>query len=324
MTERVADLPRELARALRTAGLHVLELEPVRPAGGVWRAVGPADAWVVRVVEADGERALGATLAWAEALSSSGVAVPRPWREPGATEPGLVAVGSRWALVTAWTIGTAVAERGWDEGSAEALGRLLAAAHVAAADLPPAALEGARRYDPTWAEGAWARLRIDRVLPDLDPREAEAVRAGLDVAGRVLAAAWSGGSGGPVVLAHADVHAGNVFEIGRSEEGVELALIDLDRVGLAPIGLDLAFALLEHADATAWACLRGYRRVAALDDGFERAYAAFRLLATVDNLAFLGGFEHEHRFVASAWPGLVAASAALTSAPAAAPSGAVG
>jgi hypothetical protein len=324
VTEPVDDLRRELASALWSAGLPLLELEPVRPAGGVWRAVGPADAWVVRVVEAADERALSATLAWAEALSRSGVAVPRPWREPGAADPRLIAVGPRWALVTAWTIGTAVAERGWDEGSAEALGRLLAAAHVAAADLPPAASEGARRYDAAWAEGAWARLRIERVLPDLEAHEADAVRAGLVVARRVLAAAWAGGCGGPVVLAHADVHGDNVFEIGRGEDGVALALIDLDRVGLAPIGLDLAFALLEHSDATAWACLRGYRRVAVLDDGFERAYAAFHLLATVDNLAFLGGFEHEHRFVAAAWPGLVAASAALTSTWASASSAAAG
>jgi Ser/Thr protein kinase RdoA (MazF antagonist) len=139
------------------------------------------------------------------------------------------------------------------------------------------------------------------------------VRSGLAVARRVLAAAWAGGPGGPVVLAHADVHAENAFELGRDEAGVALALIDLDRVGLAPVGLDLAFALLDHADATAWACLRGYRSVADLDDAFEGAYAAFRLLATVDNLAFLGGIEHEHRFVAAAWPGLVAVSAALAS-----------
>jgi Ser/Thr protein kinase RdoA (MazF antagonist) len=302
-----------LLRALRVAGLPLTGLEPMRPGGLLWRATGTRGAWVVRVAdEADGGE-LTAAMAWAETLSAEGVPVPRPWREAGAVAPRLVRVGRGWALVTEWTLGTAVAERGWDEASADALGRLLARAHAAATAVPAAAHGGARRYDPTWAAGAWTRLAIERSLPDLDAREGAVVRAGLAVARQVLAAAWAAGPGGPVALVHADVHAGNVFEVRRDEDGVALALIDLDRVGLAPVGLDLAFALLEHADATAWACLRGYRSVADLDDGFEDAYAAFRLLATVDNLAFLGGIEHERRFVAAAWPGLVAASAALAS-----------
>jgi Ser/Thr protein kinase RdoA (MazF antagonist) len=304
-----------LLSALRSAGLPLTRLEPMRPGGGLWRAAGPGGAWVVRVGDEAAGGEFAATMAWAETLTGAGVPVPRPWREAGATGPRLVRVGARWALVTAWTLGTAVAERGWDEASAEALGRLLAAAHAAARSVPAAAIGGARRYDADWAEGAWARLGIERAVPDLDAREATVVRSGLAAARRVLAAAWDGGPGGPVVLSHADVHAENVFVVGRDEAGVRLALIDLDRVGLAPVGLDLTFALLGHADATAWACLRGYRSVTDLDDGFEDAYAAFRLLATVDNLAFLGGIEHERPFVAAAWPELVAAAAALTSPP---------
>ncbi|MDA0699830.1 MAG: phosphotransferase, partial [bacterium] len=172
--------------------------------------------------------------------------------------------------------------------------------------------EGARRYDEAWVDGAWGRLQIDRVLHDVPDQESLLVQAGLGEAKRALASAWEAGPGGPVVLVHADVHAANVLEVARHDDRVELALIDLDRVGLAPVALDLTFALLEHADATAWACLRGYRQVRPLAADFERVYAAFRLLATVDTLAFLAGFDREHGYVAAAWPGLVAACAALT------------
>jgi hypothetical protein len=300
-----------LAEVLAAAGLPLVGLEPLRSGGGVWRVRGAAGAWVVRLAPADARGALAATMLWAEALSAAGLPVPRPWRPVGAAEPALVEVDDGFALVTSWTLGTAVAERGWDEASAVAMGRLLAATHVAAEALPPRATEGARRYDAAWAGGAWDRLEIGRALPEVPAEEAALVQGALAHAGSVLAAAWLGGDGGPVVLAHADVHAENVLEVARQEE-VVLALIDLDRVGLAPAALDLTFALLDHVDATAWACLRGYAEVRALDPGFERVYAAFRLLATVDNLGFLAAFEQERPFVAAAWPDLVASSAALT------------
>jgi len=301
-----------LAEALTAAGLPLVGLEPLRSGGGVWRVRGAAGAWVVRLATADARAALAATMLWAEALAAAGLPVPRPWRPVGAAEPALVEVDEGFALVTSWTLGTAVAERGWDEASAVSLGRLLAATHLAAEALPPRVTEGARRYDAAWAEGAWGRLEIGRALLEVPAEEAALVQGALAHARSVLAAAWLGGDGGPVVLAHADVHAENVLEVAREDEEVALALIDLDRVGLAPAALDLTFALLDHGDATAWACLRGYGEVRALDPGFERVYAAFRLLATVDNLGFLAAFEQERPFIAAAWPDLVASSAALT------------
>lgn len=296
-----------IREALERAGLPFASLEPVRPRGSVWRAVGPEGAWSVRWVPRSEAAALAATALWLERLAGAGVVAPRPWRPDGATAH-LLAVGDGVALVTRWRRGTAVLELGWDAARAEALGTLMARTHLVGAGDP---LPGARRYDGPWARDAWRRLAIERAVPSATADECATVRSGLARAADVLAAAWHGGPGGPVVMVHADIHAGNVLEVARVGERVELALIDVDRAGLAPVALDLAFALLEHEDANAWALLRGYQRWRPLGDGFERTAGAFRALAMADNLAFLGAFEHEHPYVAAVWPGLVAACAAL-------------
>ncbi len=312
MTDPLAQPRAQLRAALTAAGLPFTTLAPLRPSGAVWRAHGPAGAWTVRLAR-EGERAaLQATLAWASVLAQDGLPVPRPWTPPGAT-PHLVNVGTSAALVTTWSNGTPVAERGWDDAAAEALGRLLARLHEAASALAPAAVTGARRYDAAWAAGAWDRLDIGRVLPDLAPREADLVRAGLAAARVTLEAAWHGGPGGPVVVVHGDVHAHNVLEVARDGDEVRLVLIDLDRVGLAPVLLDLTFALLEHEASTAWALWRGYRSVRPVEPAAEHAVGAMRVLAVVDNLAFLAGDEREHAYVRETWPLLVAACSALLS-----------
>jgi len=302
-----------IREALERAGLPFASLEPVRPGGSLWRAVGPEGAWSVRWVPRSEAAALAATALWLERLEGAGVVAPRPWRPSGAAGH-LLAVGDGVALVTRWRRGTAVLELGWDAARAEALGGLMARTHLAGGDPPP----GARRYDGGWARDAWRRLAIGRAVPAATADECATVRSGLERAAEVLTAAWHGGAGGPVVMAHADVHAGNVLEVARVGERVELALIDVDRAGLAPVALDLAFALLEHEDANAWALLRGYRRWRPLGHDFERTSGAFRALAMADNLAFLGAFEHEHPYVAAVWPGLVAACAALAAGGAAA------
>lgn len=312
MSTALADRRRRLHAALLRAGLPFTHVEPLRPTGYVWRAHGGAEAYLVRLGRPGEGDALGATLAWATAMAAAGLPVPRPWAPAGAA-PALVRVGTSAALVTSWSRGTPVAERGWDDDAAEALGRLLARLHLEARTLPVAAVTSARRYDAAWATGAWRRLAIARVLPDLPPREATVVRAGLAAARVALDAAWQGGPGGPVVVVHADAHAQNVLEVARAGDDVRLALIDLDRVGLAPALLDLAFALLDHEDATAWALWRGYRAEREVDEAAERVVGAMQVLAVVDNLAFLAGDEREHGFVRDAWPTLVASCAALLS-----------
>jgi Ser/Thr protein kinase RdoA (MazF antagonist) len=156
-------------------------------------------------------------------------------------------------------------------------------------------------------------MAIERVLPDVPAREATVVRAGLTAARVVLERAWRGGPGGPVVMVHGDVHAHNVLETAREGDDVALALIDVGQVGLAPVLLDLAFALLEHRDATAWALWRGYRTRRAVPPDAEAALGAMHVLALVDNLGFLAADEREHAFVGEAWPALVASCAALLS-----------
>ena len=299
-----------LADALTAAEVPFVGLDPLRPSGQVWRAHGAGDAWVVRVATAPEVPALEATLAWAAALAARGVPVPRPWAHDGAT-PGLVRMGTSAALVTSWAHGAPIAETGWDEATSEALGALLGDAHAAATTVPWH--DGARRYDGAWAEGAWNRLAIERVLPDVPPREATVVRAGLTAARVALERAWQGGPGGPVVMVHGDVHAHNVLETGRHGEAVALALIDVGQVGLAPVLLDLAFALLEHRDATAWALWRGYRTRRAVTADAEAVLGSMHVLALVDNLGFLAADEREHAFVGEAWPALVASCAALLS-----------
>lgn len=322
-----------LGAALTAAGLPFRTLEPLRPSGQVWRAQGGTGAWVVRVASPDEVPALEATLAWAATLARAGVAVPSPWMPatapggvaegvigrahgdtpatPALATPALVRFGTSAALVNTWAHGTPVAEGGWDDATAAALGRLLADAHTAAAALPNP--PGARRYDAGWAEGAWRRLAVDRAVPDVAPREATVVRAGLAAARVALDTAWHGGPGGPVVMVHADVHAHNVLVTHRDGDEVGLALIDAGQVGLAPVLLDLAFALLEHEEATAWAFWRGYQERRPLPPEAEQAFGAMHVLALVDNLAFLAADEREHAFVAAAWPALVASCAALVS-----------
>lgn len=296
-----------LRAALDGAGLELASLEPVRPGGAVWRAVGPAGAWSVRWVPRREAAALAATAEWLDRLARAGVPAPRPWRARRSSSH-LLPVADGVVLVTEWRRGTTVLELGWDEARSEALGALLARTHALDAGPPPA---GARRYDGAWAEGAWTRLAIERSLTGTTPGERATVRVGLQYAASVVERAWHGGPGGPIAMVHADAHAGNVLEIARASDRVELAWIDVDRAGLAPVGLDLALALLEHEDATGWAVVRGYRRWAAWGEGLEATRAPFGVLAMADNLAFLAAFEHERPFVERAWPTLVAACAAL-------------
>ncbi len=326
---------RRLLHDLQVAGLHVTEVEAVR-SPGVWRAAGPAGAFVVRWAQQAETAELEATLRWAQRLSDAGVPVPAPWRSPG-MQPSLAPVADGMALVHQWIEGTQVSEAGWDEDSAEALGELLAAAHLEAErhldQVSPDSAEpiSVRRYDEAWARGAWDLSAAERVLPSATPDELSTVSRGVEVATQVLARAWSGGPGGPVIGVHADVHAGNVLLLDDGTRGSRrhparggakphsaqegklprLALIDLGRVGLAPVALDLALALLEHEDSTTWALLRAYRRLRPLDPSFEEVYGAFRVLAMVDNLGFLAAFDQERAFIEASWPGLVAACAAL-------------
>lgn len=298
-----------LRTRLEAAGIESARLESWR-GGRVWRFRNPlGDGSLQRCVPAEAA-AQRATARWLEALHRRRPGLlPEPYPlAKGA--PGYLDLGDQGgALLTRWLPGETLAESGWDEVSAKALGELLGNLHHQSESLPWP--RGARRYHGLWARGLWRRLRVEQVLPETDRRERALVRRGLLVARQYLERAWAGGPGGPVAMVHADVHAGNVV---RTPTG-GLALIDFGRAGLAPLELDLAFATLEHDEATRWPLLRAYRAVVSEPRRDPLRSTAFRLLALSDNLGFLGAIEEEHPFVAAQWPELLHTSAALLEGP---------
>lgn len=98
-------------------------------------------------------------------------------------------------------------------------------------------------------------------------------------------------------LIHADAHPGNFLQ---QEEG--LALIDFDRCGWGPFLLDLANADLALDPPGRAALTAGYTRFRSLPAGYEQPLKALRVLAAVENLAFLSQRAHELPFVLEALP----------------------
>jgi hypothetical protein len=303
----VTDPTPSLLRSLKRHGLPCRSLERVRPGGHVWRAIGEGRAWSVQHAERSEAPAWRATARWLLAMNRLQAPILRLWRPPKG-EPRAFVGAAGVMLVGEWERGRVIAEVGWDAERAGALGTALATLHRHSLALK--APRGARRYD-----GAWANALIERFgslaarapLKGLaTPQEWVQVMAGLRVAAGFLEAAWQGG---PVAMIHADVHAGNVLQV---EGERELRFIDVGRVGLGPLALDVAFALLEHPESTRWPLLRSYQAGLGVPLAFERLDTPFRLLAAVDNLTFLASIEQEHTFIAASWPDLVATAQALS------------
>jgi len=247
-----------------------------------------------------------ATARWLLAMNRLQAPILRLWRPPKG-EPRAFVGAAGVLLVSEWERGTVIAEVGWNAERASALGAALAALHRHSLTL--GAPRGARRYDGAWANALIERFGLLSASAPLKglatPQEWAQVMAGLRVAAGFLEGAWQGGL---VAMIHADVHAGNVLQL-EGERG--LRFIDVGRVGLGPIALDVAFALLEHHENTRWPLLRSYQAQLGVPIAFERLDTPFRLLAVVDNLTFLAGIEQEHPFVAASWPDLVATAQAL-------------
>lgn len=302
--DATASLRSGVTQALAAAGLVATRLEVVRRDGSLWRAsVGEQDLLVRRVDRRDAA-ATAATAVWLNRLTQAGILVPRPHRIP------LIPMGRHALFVTLWRRGTPIADVGWDASGASALGGLLARCHA----LPPGEpIAGARRYDAAWAAGLTLRLERTAALLHADAGDVERVRAGLARARASLDAAWRGGRGGPIRMVHADVHMGNVIDVEPSPGRRVLALIDAGRVGLAPVMLDVAFALLDHDPPTAWALMRAYRRHRPITDDDLHALGAFHPLAIADNLAFLTDFPEERPHVERIWATLIATCVAAAS-----------
>jgi Ser/Thr protein kinase RdoA (MazF antagonist) len=98
-------------------------------------------------------------------------------------------------------------------------------------------------------------------------------------------------------LIHGDVHPGNFL---KQEDG--LALIDFDRCGWGPFLLDVANADLALDAPGRAALMAGYTRFRSFPAGYEQPLKALRVLAAVENLAFLSPRVHELPFVLEALP----------------------
>lgn len=304
----VSDAP-NLLRALQRHGLPCHSLQRVRPGGAVWRALGDGQVWSVQHAPRSEAPAWRATAHWLARMNRAGAPISRLWHPPQGTPRALLSpLGV--LLVTDWHRGTAIAEDGWNPSRASALGTALADLHHHSLSIRPP--NAARRYDSAWARALITRftdLAEHAPFTPHTPRvEWERVLAGLSVAATHLEAAWHGGPGGPLAMLHGDIHAGNVLQ-PEGEAGV--LLIDVGRVGYGPLGLDLAFALLEHHETTRWPLLRAYHQQLGIPIAFERVDTPFRVLAAADNLTFLAAFEQEHPFIAASWPELVTTAQAL-------------
>jgi aminoglycoside phosphotransferase (APT) family kinase protein len=304
----VKDAP-DLLHLLTAAEVPAERLESWR-GGRVWRLRNDLGDWSLHRCSVADSPAQRATARWLDALHRRQPGLlPEPYPLKGGVAGFLDFGAAGGALLVRWLPGEILAEGTWDETSAKALGRLLGSLHRSSSELPW--IRASRRYHGVWARGLWRRLRAEQVFPDAERAERAVVRQGLSVARQYLERAWSGGAGGPVAMVHADVHAGNLVRVGSDG----LALIDFGRVGLAPLELDLAFATLEHQEATRWPLLRAYRGDTPEPQRDPLRSTAFRLLALSDNLGFLGEIDEERDFVVSQWPELLHTSAALLEGP---------
>lgn len=98
-------------------------------------------------------------------------------------------------------------------------------------------------------------------------------------------------------LIHADAHSGNFLQ-----QATGLALVDFDRCGWGPFLLDLAHVDLALDAPGRGALIAGYTRSRPLPLGYERPLKALRVLAAVENLAFLSGRADELPFVPNSLP----------------------
>ncbi|MFD0982315.1 phosphotransferase enzyme family protein [Tropicimonas aquimaris] len=196
--------------------------------------------------------AVGAELAWTEALAEAGVACPAPRR----TRTGELAIDCDAQLVSAvaWIDAPPLAEAPGDPVQQHhRLGATLADLHSAADRLRlcPVPRRTWKRDDligevPRWG-GHWLN-------PALDDAERTLLAEARDAARRQLAAV----SHPDVGLIHADTLRENVLD-----DGARLWLIDFDDSGFGYRGYDLATALIQQIDLPGWelraeALLEGY------------------------------------------------------------------
>ncbi|MCD0160043.1 phosphotransferase [Deinococcus sp. 6YEL10] len=295
-----AELPQFL---LEQYGLHQAHVTLLREGdNSVFRVDLPSgDRYALRLHTAGRHpvAALISELEWLDLLARTAhLPVPQPVRNTSASWVATFTVPSALPLLCTlltWLEGEPLPEgQEFTLDQAAQAGQVLAQLHVQAEQFQAPAVFERPHYDaPSFLAGA-QQLRQNLVNLVEDHR---LERLGVLLAQMIQDLGPLNDVPGGFGLIHADVHPGNFLQ---QEEG--LALIDFDRCGWGPLLLDLANADLALDSSERAALLAGYTRVRPLPAGYEQSLKGLRVLAAVENLAFLSQRAHELPFVLEALP----------------------
>ncbi|CAN01775.1 phosphotransferase enzyme family protein [Clavibacter michiganensis] len=159
----------------------------------------------------------------------------------------------------------------------------LAALHAVGADPAAVGLAGQRRrYDADYAT-----TRLERLVegyPGImsDGSTADALAGAIEELRATLAEA------GPPIMVHGDYHPGNLIQ---GPTGV--SVIDFDRCGLGPAGLDVAAAIMYLAPRQRAQFHRAYTAAGGSTGVPDERFGAFIFLAYLDNVTHLASLPSE-------------------------------
>ncbi|WP_221090922.1 phosphotransferase enzyme family protein [Deinococcus aquaedulcis] len=243
--------------------------------------------------------ALDSELEWLDLLARNGaIPVPQPVRSVSGSWVASLRVPPAPSLLCTlltWLEGEALPEgQEFTLTQAEQAGEVLGQLHTQAEQFRPPAVFERPHYDAPYFLAS-ARQLQQNITTFVDRQRLDRLNVALPQMLRKLGPLNDipGGFG----LIHADVHPGNFLQ---QETG--LALIDFDRCGWGPFLLDLANADLALEPEERAALITGYTRFRALPAGYEHPLKALRVLAMIDNLAFLSERPEELPFVLEALP----------------------
>jgi Ser/Thr protein kinase RdoA (MazF antagonist) len=159
----------------------------------------------------------------------------------------------------------------------------LAALHAAGADPEAVALAGQRRrYDADYASARLERLADGYPGVMADGSTADALAGAVGELRATLAEA------GPPIMVHGDYHPGNLIQ-GPTGASV----IDFDRCGLGPAGLDVAAAIMYLAPRQRAQFHRAYTAAGGSTGVPDERFGAFIFLAYLDNVTHLASLPSE-------------------------------
>ncbi|OUE09222.1 Phosphotransferase enzyme family protein [Clavibacter michiganensis] len=173
----------------------------------------------------------------------------------------------------------------------------LAALHAAGAEPDAVALAARRRrYDADYASTRLGRLVEGYPGIMADGSTAAALAGAVEELRATLALA------GPPIMVHGDYHPGNLIQ---GPDGV--SVIDFDRCGLGPAGLDVAAAIMYLAPRQRAQFHRAYTAAGGSTGVPDDRFGAFIFLAYLDNVTHLASLPSERERM----PGNIAQLAAI-------------